>query len=108
MLDGVIRELPQVVNELMENDKMVQDYERLSSDLLEWIKQRIALLNDRQFQVSIPLVSYNKSISILRKPRGSLLFTTLLPCIPLQNSLSGVQQQLTEFNNYRTQEKPPK
>lgn len=58
----------------MENEAMINDYERLSSDLLEWIKRQIEGLNDRHFA----------------------------------NSLSGVQKQLTDFNSYRTQEKPPK
>uniref|UniRef100_A0A1I8EKU7 Spectrin beta chain n=1 Tax=Wuchereria bancrofti TaxID=6293 RepID=A0A1I8EKU7_WUCBA len=63
-----------VVNELVENEKLINNYERLSSDLLEWIRQTIESLNDRHFV----------------------------------NSLNGVQKQLAEFNNYRTQEKPPK
>lgn len=58
----------------MENEKLINNYERLSSDLLEWIRQTIESLNDRHFV----------------------------------NSLSGVQKQLAEFNNYRTQEKPSK
>lgn len=64
----------QVVKECQDNDKMIADYESLTSDLLEWIRQTIELLNDRQFA----------------------------------NSLTGVQQQLTSFNNYRNTEKPPK
>jgi spectrin beta len=68
------KRIGKVVNELMENEAMIGDYERLSSDLLEWIKRTIESLNDRHFA----------------------------------NSLSGVQKQLTDFNNYRTQEKPPK
>lgn len=63
------RELMQVVNELMENEKMVQDYERLSSDLLEWIKQRIALLNDRQFHVSFHLLFSVQITTLLRTTR---------------------------------------
>lgn len=62
------------MNELMENERQIEDYERMSSDLLEWIRRTIEQLNDRRFV----------------------------------NSLAGVQKQLTEFNNYRTQEKPPK
>lgn len=58
----------------MENDKMINKYETISSDLLEWIKSTIEKLNDRNFV----------------------------------NSLQGVQDQLSEFNLYRTQEKPPK
>ncbi|KAK0414269.1 hypothetical protein QR680_007238 [Steinernema hermaphroditum] len=68
------KRIGKVVNELMENEHLVSEYERLSSDLLDWIKQTIEKLNDRHFV----------------------------------NSLSGVQKQLAEFNNYRTQEKPPK
>ncbi|VDN23957.1 unnamed protein product [Gongylonema pulchrum] len=68
------KRIGKVVNELMENERMINEYERLSSDLLEWIRQTIESLNARHFV----------------------------------NSLSGVQKQLAEFNNYRTQEKPPK
>lgn len=60
----------QVVGECLENERMLQEYERLTSDLLQWIKVTI----ERQFM----------------------------------NSLNGVQKQLADFNNYRTQEKPPK
>ncbi|KAK6045406.1 spectrin repeat-containing domain protein, partial [Cooperia oncophora] len=68
------KRIGKVINELMENEKMINRYETISSDLLEWIKQKIEVLNDRKFH----------------------------------NSLHGVQEQLAEFNNYRTQEKPPK
>lgn len=36
-----------VINELMENEKMINRYETVSTDLLEWIKQKIEILNDR-------------------------------------------------------------
>uniref|UniRef100_F1KPP4 Spectrin beta chain n=1 Tax=Ascaris suum TaxID=6253 RepID=F1KPP4_ASCSU len=68
------KRIGKVVNELMENEKLVSDYERLSTDLLEWIRRTIETLNDRHFV----------------------------------NSLTGVQKQLADFNNYRTVEKPPK
>ncbi|KJH51468.1 spectrin repeat-containing domain protein [Dictyocaulus viviparus] len=67
------KRIGKVINELMENEKMINRYETISSDLLEWIKQKIEILNDRTFR----------------------------------NSLHGVQDQLAEFNAYRTQEKPP-
>jgi len=57
-----------------EYDEMIADYETLTSDLLEWIKNTILTLNKREFP----------------------------------NSLSGVQNMLSLFNNYRTLEKPPK
>lgn len=58
----------------MDNDRMIKEYETLTSDLLKWIEQTIEQLGDRDFA----------------------------------NSLTGVQQQLAQFNNYRTVEKPPK
>jgi len=68
------RRIGKVIKECQDNDKMIADYETLTSDLLEWIRQTIELLNDRHFA----------------------------------NSLTGVKQQLTSFNNYRNTEKPPK
>jgi spectrin beta len=64
----------QVIDNALDTERNVEDYETLTSDLLEWIEQTIMILKDRQFS----------------------------------NSLSGVQQQLTAFNLYRTSEKPPK
>jgi spectrin beta len=58
----------------MENEAMMDKYEQISTDLLEWIQKKIQELKARQFE----------------------------------NSLTGVQRQLTEFNSYRIQEKPPK
>lgn len=58
----------------MDNEAMIEKYETLSTDLLEWIQKTIVELNARQFH----------------------------------NSLSGVQKQLTDFNQYRTGVKPPK
>ena len=63
-----------VVGLAMENDRMIQEYETLTSDLLRWIESTIESLNERDFA----------------------------------NSLAGVQQQLLQFNNYRSVEKPPK
>ncbi|KAG9510173.1 Spectrin beta chain, partial [Fragariocoptes setiger] len=68
------RRIGGVVGKAMANDKMVQEYENLTSKLLEWIESTITNLSDRQFP----------------------------------NSLIKVQQQLTQFNKYRRNEKPPK
>lgn len=68
------KRIGKVIGELMENEALVERYEQLSSGLLEWIKQKIVELNDRQFA----------------------------------NSLRGVQQQLSSFNQYRVEEKPPR
>lgn len=68
------KRIGKVVGIAMENERMIKEYESLTSDLLAWIQATIEALGDRQFA----------------------------------NSLNGVQQQLAQFNNYRTVEKPPK
>ncbi|XP_037873168.2 spectrin beta chain isoform X9 [Bombyx mori] len=68
------KRIGKVVGIAMENDKMMQEYESLTSDLLQWIERTIEALGDRTFA----------------------------------NSLEGVRQQLIQFANYRTVEKPPK
>ncbi|XP_077282982.1 spectrin beta chain isoform X2 [Arctopsyche grandis] len=68
------KRIGKVVGIAMENDRMVKEYESLTSDLLQWIESTIEALGDRTFA----------------------------------NSLTGVQQQLGQFANYRTVEKPPK
>ncbi|CAH1390274.1 unnamed protein product [Nezara viridula] len=68
------KRIGKVVGIAMDNDRMILEYEGLTSDLLRWIEATISQLGDRHFA----------------------------------NSLVGVQQQLSQFNNYRTVEKPPK
>ncbi|KPJ12141.1 Spectrin beta chain, brain 1 [Papilio machaon] len=68
------KRIGKVVGIAMENDKMIMEYESLTSDLLQWIERTIEALGDRTFA----------------------------------NSLEGVRQQLIQFANYRTVEKPPK
>ncbi|CAH0560832.1 unnamed protein product [Brassicogethes aeneus] len=68
------KRIGKVVGIAMENDRMIKEYESLTSDLLAWIESTIQILGEREFA----------------------------------NSLTGVQQQLGQFNNYRTVEKPPK
>ena len=43
----------QVINQCLENDEMINQYETLTSDLLEWIENTIQVLNDRQFANSL-------------------------------------------------------
>ncbi|XP_055703671.1 spectrin beta chain isoform X3 [Phlebotomus papatasi] len=68
------KRIGKVVGIAMDNEKMINDYETFTSDLLKWIESTIVQLGDRTFA----------------------------------NSLLGVQQQLGQFANYRTVEKPPK
>lgn len=68
------KRIGRVIGELMENEALMDKYEEISSSLLNWIRNKIIELNDRNFL----------------------------------NSLRGVQSQLTSFNTYRIEEKPPR
>lgn len=63
-----------VIERIKENHELIIEYEKLATDLLEWIQITIVKLSGRNFA----------------------------------NTLVGVQQQMLEFNQYRTQEKPPR
>ena len=43
----------QIVGQMLELEKMVDDYETLTTGLLEWIKQKITELNNRNFPNSL-------------------------------------------------------
>ena len=43
----------QVIDNALDSEKMIDEYEGLTSDLLEWIEQTIVILNDRQFANSL-------------------------------------------------------
>jgi spectrin beta len=47
------RRIGKVVGHAMENDKMIHEYETLTSDLLKWIEQIIQSLSDRKFSNSL-------------------------------------------------------
>lgn len=68
------RRIAKVVGQAMDNDRSIDEYEQLTTDLLQWIEEKSGQLSQRDFA----------------------------------NSLAGVQQQLGQFSNYRTVEKPPK
>lgn len=93
---------------MIESNEMIEKYDQITSDLLEWIKQTITILSDRNFANS--LTGKNEEVAwnhfyffkVLVFYRGR--FAELIMCI----FVLGVQQQLTAFNSYRTQEKPGK
>lgn len=62
------------MGEVIGNEALMQEYDTLATNLLDWIQDTICKLSDRTFD----------------------------------NVLSGAQQQLVQFNTYRTTEKPPK
>lgn len=47
------RRIGKVVRQAMENEKMIDEYETLTSDLLKWIEQTIVALSDRKFANSL-------------------------------------------------------
>lgn len=73
-LYSAVKFFSQVIERIKENSELIEEYEKLATDLLEWIQITIVKLSDRNFA----------------------------------NTLVGVQQQMLEFNQYRTQEKPPR
>ncbi|WAR19671.1 SPTCB-like protein [Mya arenaria] len=47
------KRIGKVINNALDTEKNIKDYETLTSDLLEWIEQTIMILNDRQFSNSL-------------------------------------------------------
>lgn len=45
--------LPQVLDQAIETEKMIDKYETLASDLLTWIEQTIIVLNNRKLANSL-------------------------------------------------------
>ena len=64
----------QVLAQMRDNDKLINEYETLVTNLLSWIQKMTEELSDRSFP----------------------------------NTISGVQALVTDFNQFRTVEKPPK
>ena len=64
----------QVLAQMRDNDKLINEYETLVSNLLSWIQKMTEELSDRSFP----------------------------------NTITGVQVLVTDFNQFRTVEKPPK
>lgn len=63
-----------MIKQTVENEKLIQEYETLSSTLLIWIQETIVKMSSREFG----------------------------------NTFAALQQQMADFNVYRTKEKPPK
>ena len=43
------KRIGKVISTAIENDKLIQEYDKITSDLLQWIQQTIMILNDRTF-----------------------------------------------------------
>ncbi|XP_065894663.1 spectrin beta chain, non-erythrocytic 1-like isoform X3 [Dysidea avara] len=68
------RRIAKVLAQMRDNDKLINEYETLVTNLLSWIQKMTEDLSDRSFP----------------------------------NTISGVQALVTDFNQFRTVEKPPK
>ena len=51
-----------VINQCCEYDQLINNYDTLTSDLLEWIRQTIEHLNDRVFANSLTGVQQQLSV----------------------------------------------
>ncbi|KAH9489100.1 hypothetical protein Btru_057665 [Bulinus truncatus] len=47
------KRIGKVIDNALNTDSMIEQYENMTSDLLEWIEQTIVILNDRQFANSL-------------------------------------------------------
>ena len=53
MINCITLFLLQVIGGMLDVERMQEDYERLVTDLLEWIHTKVGVLNDRNFSNSI-------------------------------------------------------
>ncbi|XP_033627710.1 alpha-actinin-1-like isoform X1 [Asterias rubens] len=79
--ENAANRLCKVLRMNQDNEKLMDEYDRLASDLLEWIKRKRPWLEDRTL------------------PENNL---------PAVQSLQVAEDKLDEFRNYRGKEKPPK
>ncbi|CAL8080889.1 unnamed protein product [Calicophoron daubneyi] len=68
------KRIGKVVNQAMETDDMIHQYEQLTSDLLDWIEKTIELLNNRTFSNSLSgvqhqLAGFNTYRTIEKPPK---------------------------------------
>lgn len=66
--------VPQVLDHAMEAEHLVEKYESLASELLQWIEQTIVTLNDRQLANSLSgvqnqLQSFNSYRTVEKPPK---------------------------------------
>ncbi|CAH1792317.1 unnamed protein product [Owenia fusiformis] len=68
------RRIGKVIGNAIDNDSLINEYETLTSDLLEWIEQTIQVLNDREFANSLngvqqQLTSFNTYRTVEKPPK---------------------------------------
>lgn len=65
----------QVLDHAIETEKMIEKYESMASDLLEWIEQTIIILNNRKFANSLvgvqqQLQAFNTYRTVEKPPKS--------------------------------------
>lgn len=80
----------QVLDNAIETEKMIEKYESLASDLLEWIEQTIIILNNRKFANSLvgvqqQLQAFNTYRTVEKPPKLEPLPSSPPPPIPHMN-----------------------
>ncbi|CAO2608065.1 Spectrin beta chain, non-erythrocytic 1 [Lemmus lemmus] len=68
------KRIGKVLNNAIETEKMIESYESLASDLLEWIEQTIIILNNRKFANSLvgvqqQLQAFNTYCTVEKPPK---------------------------------------
>ena len=68
------KRISKVINGAIDNDKLIYEYEKITSKLLEWIEQTIEILTDRQFASSLvgvqqQLLAFNSYRTVEKPPK---------------------------------------
>lgn len=76
----------QVLDNAIEAEKMIEKYESLASDLLEWIEQTIIILNNRKFANSLvgvqqQLQAFNTYRTVEKPPKSEPSFHQSENCL---------------------------
>lgn len=71
-----------MLDNAIETEKMIEKYESLASDLLEWIEQTIIILNNRKFANSLigvqqQLQAFNTYRTVEKPPKYDLFTISL-------------------------------
>ncbi|XP_030854304.1 spectrin beta chain, non-erythrocytic 1 isoform X1 [Strongylocentrotus purpuratus] len=68
------KRIGKVINGAIDNDKLITEYDKVTSDLLKWIRQTVEILNDRDFANSLQgvqqqLLSFNTYRTVEKPPK---------------------------------------
>ena len=68
------KRISKVITGAIENDKLIHEYDKITSKLLEWIEQTIEILTDRTFASSLvgvqqQLLAFNTYRTVEKPPK---------------------------------------